>query len=95
MSASRKAKIKTASGKRAQIIAKYVRYLDSSKKVRRAGSRQVKENQSLPYDGDSVLPQGSRRGTLRSAALATASISGRRRRADEGAEGHGPAVSAR
>ena len=81
----REAEMKTASVKRARIIAEYVRYIEQL----RAGSRQAKEKRSLPYDGDSVLPQGSRGGTLRSAEKVTGSIPGRRRRAGEGAEGHG------
>ncbi len=64
----------------------------SSSSKRRGGKTpgRRRRNDRLPYDGDSVLPQGSRRGTLRSVELVIGSISGRRRGAGEGAQGQGP-----
>ena len=73
----REGKMKTAGGKRTQIIAEYVRYIEQLEDGEGAGSRQLKENRSLPYDGESMLPQGRWRGTSRSAERVTRFISGR------------------
>ncbi len=62
----------------------------SSETVRQAGSRQRKENRSRPFDGDSVLRQGSWRRASRSAERVTRFISGRRRGVGEGADDQKP-----